>query len=317
MLARGKPGPRVARWGAKFVFFPLCFFAGALSLCPSGFAQTRNLVVTPVNPCNRRVLAGHHPFWATDQNDRGPIPPDLPLEQLAMVLSRPPEVQQAFDRYLSDLQDPASANYHHWLTSVEVGERFGASQNDIDAIQAWLHSQNLDVSSVANNRMVIRFGGTAAAIASAFGTEMHYFLIGGDQRISITSDPQIPAALAGIIKSVSGLSTPEIRPYNNADFVQAPMRIPAGEPSGDVAPDFTISANSHLIFPADFATIYNVGSGNITGAGQTVAIIGLARVYDQDILNFEALSALASKTETVLIAKNGTDPGPPMTQLRP
>lgn len=313
MLARGKPGCRVARWEIKFVFPLLCFIGVAFSFCTTGFAQTRDLVVTPVNSGDHLVLAGHHPAWASVQNDRGAVPADLPLEQLALVLSRPPEVQQAFDQYLSDLQNPASVNYHHWLTPVEVGERFGASQNDINAIQAWLQSQNLTVSSVANNRVVIRFSGSASAIATTFGAEMHYFLVGGEQRVSISSEPQIPAALAGIIKSVIGLSTPEVHPFSQAGLVQVPTRNPTGNSAGGVSPDFTTSGGSHYLFPADFATIYNASVANITGAGQTIAIIGLARVYDQDILNFEALSGLAAKTENVMIAKNGTDPGAPMT----
>jgi subtilase family serine protease len=313
VLARGKPGCRVARRKVKFVFPLLCFFAGTFSFCTTGFAQPRDLVVTPLNSGIRLALAGHHPAWASVQNDLGAVPADLPFEQLALVLSRPPEVQRAFDQYLSDLQDPASANYHHWLTPVEVGERFGASQNDTNAIQAWLQSQNLTVSSVANNRVVIRFSGSASAIATAFGAEIHYFLVGGEQRVSITSEPQIPAALGGIIKSVSGLSTPDVHPLSQAGLVQVTTRNLTGNSAGGVSPDFTTSGGSHYLFPADFATIYNASVANITGAGQTIAIIGLSRVYDQDILNFEALSGLAAKTETVVIAKNGTDPGAPMS----
>jgi subtilase family serine protease len=313
VLTGGKPVRRVARWEIKFAISPLYLLAVALLLCTTGLAQTRNLVVTPVDPSNRRVLSGHHPAWATAQNDRGSIPDNLPLEQLALVLSRPPEVQQAFDQYLSDLQNSASTNYHRWLTPMEVGERFGASQNDINALQAWLQSQNLTVSSVANNRVVIRFSGPASAVAGAFGAEMHYFLVGGEQRISITSEPQIPAALAGIIKSVSGLSTPEVLPQSRSDVVQVPMRNLAGNSAGGASPDFNTSGGAHILFPADFATIYNVSAGNITGAGQTIAVVGESRVYDQDIMNFESLSGLASKTPTAVIPPNGVDPGPAAT----
>src|ERR1019366_4063118 len=113
----------------------------------------------------------------------------------------------------------------------------------------------------------------------------------------------------GIIKSVSGLSTPEVHPQSRSDVVQVPVRNLAGNSNGSVSPDFTMSGGAHILFPADFAMIYNVSAGNITGAGQTIAVVGESRVYDQDIINFESLSGLASKTPTVVIPTNGVDPG--------
>jgi len=258
-------------------------------------------------------MTGIRPQWASAQNDRGGVPANLPLEQLALVLSRSPQQQQAFEQFLSEQQDPASPNFHHWLTPVEVGERFGASQQDIDAIENWLQSQNLRVDSVANNRVIIRFSGTAANIAGAFGADMHYYLVDGEQRISIAAEPQIPAALAGVIKSVSGLSTLTLHPLNRAGVVQVPVQSLAVGSTGGVTPNFTTSGGNHYLAPADFATIYNVNTGNITGAGQTIAIVGISRVNNQDITNFQALTGLAAKTPTVIIPPNGIDPGPALT----
>jgi subtilase family serine protease len=288
-------------------------FALATFLCPPGHAQIRNLVVTQVNPAEHRAMTGIRPQWASAQNDRGGVPANLPLEQLALVLSRSPQQQQAFEQFLSEQQDPASPNFHHWLTPVEVGERFGASQQDIDAIGNWLQSQNLRVDSVANNRVIMWFSGTAADIAKAFGADMHYYLVDGEQRISIAAEPQIPAALAGAIQSVNGLSTLTLHPQNRAGVVQVPVQSLAVGSAGGVTPNFTTSSGNHYLTPADFATIYNVNAGNITGAGQTIAIIGIARVNNQDITNFQALSGLAAKTPTVVIPPNGIDPGPALT----
>ncbi|MBZ5662361.1 MAG: Ig-like domain repeat protein [Acidobacteriia bacterium] len=243
----------------------------------------------------------------------GAVPAGLALEQLSIVLSRTPEQQQAFEQFLAEQQDQASPNFHHWLTPVEVGERFGASQQDIDAVANWLQSQNLRVESVANNRMIIRFSGAAADVAGAFAAELHYFLVDGEQRMSITAEPQVPVALAGVIKSVSGLATLAVHPGSNAGIVQVPTRSLAADPGRDVTPDFSTGSGNHYIFPADFAIIYNVNVGNINGTGQTIAIIGIARVYDQDILNFQALSGLAQKAPTTIIPPNGVDPGPPQT----
>jgi hypothetical protein len=42
---------------------------------------------------------------------------------------------------LADLQNPASPNYHHWLTAAEYGDRFGLSAGDFGQTRAWLEAQ--------------------------------------------------------------------------------------------------------------------------------------------------------------------------------
>ncbi len=64
--------------------------------------------------------------------------------------------------------DPASPNYHQWLTPDEIGERFGLSDNDIAAITGWLQSQGLQVNWVAPSRVFIGFSGSAADVGRAF-----------------------------------------------------------------------------------------------------------------------------------------------------
>lgn len=48
----------------------------------------------------------------------------------------------------------------------------------------------------------------------------------------------------------------------------------------------------------------------IGGGGQTIAIIGRARVYDPDIENFASLAGVATEDPTVIVPPNGLDPGP-------
>jgi subtilase family serine protease len=316
MVSRGnhRRGSASRRFPSKLNWSLLTLLALGLLFSPAGRAQSSNRVVRPVNAGDRRPLAGHVPGWVSAQNDLGAVPSGLELEQLAIVLSRSPQQQQAFDQFLTEQQDPASPNFHHWLTPVELGERFGATQQDIDAISGWLQSQNLRVESVANNRMILRFSGSAEGVAAAFGAELHYFAVDGDQRMSVTVAPQIPAALADVIKSVSGLATLAVHPQIITSTAQVPVRNLSGDAGQGVTPDFTSgSSGNHYIFPADFATIYNVNVGNISGAGQTIAIVGIANVYVQDILNFQTLSGLAQKAPTTIIPPAGVDPGPPQT----
>jgi len=280
----------------------LCIFS------TSSPGQTTDSVIAPVDPAVRVTLQGQRAPWALPQNSQGPVPGYTMLEHLTLVLKRSPQRQKAFEQLLEELQDPASPNYHRFLTPVQVGERFGASEHDIDAISQWLRSQGLRVNSVANGRMMIDFGGNASVVSAAFATEMRYYLVNGERRVATAGDPQIPTALAGIIHSVSGLNTVDDHPYHGAGQAHVPA-----QGAGSDLPTLSIcngESCSYFITPDDFAVIYDVNNLYL-GLGQTIAIIGRARVYLPDLQNFESLTGITFPDPTVIVPSNGQDPGPP------
>ncbi len=277
----------------------------------SSLAQTGDLVNAPVDPAVRVVLRGQHAPWALPQNIRGPVPGETMLEHLTLVLNRSPQQQKAFEQFLQQLQEPSSPNYHRFLTPVQVGKRFGAAQHDIDAISAWLRSQGLRVNSVSNSRMMIDFSGTAGLVGAAFATEMRNYIVNGEQRMATADDPQIPAALAWVIQSVSGLNTVNDHSYHGAEQAQVPA------PSGHEMPELSICNGetcTNFVTPDDFYTIYDLSGAwnfDLQGGGETIAIIGRAKVYDPDIENFQTLSGLTKQDPTVIVPPNGLDPGAP------
>ncbi len=283
-----------------------------LSVVGSAFvhAQTADLVRAPVNPANRALLAGHHPEWANPQNDAGAVPADLAIEKLTIVLARSPQAEQAYTQFLQDQQNPASPNYHHWLTPVQIGQRFGVSAHDIHAVTAWLKSQGLNVDSISNSRERIVFSGPALALANAFGSDMHYYMVSGEKRISIAAEPQIPAALAAVVKSVSGLYTVKLYPQHKSIAVPVPLHNSAFNGEGIVGEGSFSGTN--YIFPADFAKIYNLDgiAGGINGAGQTIAIVGRSGVCNSDITDFATAAAVTANIPTVVVPPLGTAPTP-------
>src|SRR5579872_221649 len=245
------------------------FFLSTVSLllsllCGTLLAEdpSNNLVHSPVDPQSRVVLKGHHPLWANSKNDGGAIPGDLPIERATIVLNRAPRRQQAFEQFLRDQQTPASPEYHHWLTPAQIGQRFGVSAHDIAAVTGWLKSQGLTVDAISNSRQRITFSGSASTVATAFATEMHYFTVNGEKRIAINSEPQIPTALTGVINSISGLYTVKLHPQHGPETLHTTTHNIA-DAGVDPQPELTLSTGSHVIAPADFATIYNLNG--ITG----------------------------------------------------
>jgi subtilase family serine protease len=277
------------------------------SMIPLAHAQSTNLVLAPVDPGNRSALKGHHPAWASAQNDAGAVPADLALERLTIVLNRPPQVEAAFKQFIADQQNPQSPNYHHWLTPVEIGKRFGVSAHDLDAVTGWLQTQGLTVDDISNSRVRVTFSGPAANVANAFGGQLHYFQVGEEKRISLTGAPQIPVALSGLVRAISGLSTVKTQPQHRVKTAKVPVK----ESSLRSLPELTLSDGSHAIAPADFATIYNLNSG-FNGTGQTIAIIGRSGVCAADITNFATLSGVTINGPTVIVPPLGVTPPTPL-----
>ena len=272
----------------------LCIFS------TSSRAQTSDSVIAPVDPAVRVTLRGQRAPWALPRNSQGPVPGYTMLEHLTLVLKRSPQRQKAFEQFLQQLQDPASPNYHRFLTPVQVGERFGASEHDIDAISQWLRNQGLRVNSVANSRMMIDFSGNASLVGAAFATEMRYYLVNGEQRMATADDPQIPTALAGIIQSVSGLTTVNDRPYHGAGQAQVPAQgVGVDSPALTVCKAAVAATSSTS---DDFAVIYDVSSASYTGADKRLPSSDDARVYDPDMQNFRVrLTGITFTLPTVIV----------------
>ncbi len=272
-------------------------------------AAARNLVTAQVDSSQRFMLADRRPAWTTVQNDRGAVPDDLPLQSLTLTLNRSPEREQAFQQLLKDQQDPTSPDYHRWLTPVELGERFGASQHDLDAIGAWLSAQGLHVDAIANSRTRISFSGAAVSVGKAFSAPLHYYGVDGETRVSNAVDPQIPAALATVVQSIAGLHSVK---YHPAHRMTQPQRTAPGPVVQPQASNCSGGSCDYFLFPGDFAKIYDLPS-TYTGTGQSIAIVSRARVYDGDNSNFMTRAKVTFAAPTVIVPPGGVDPGPPAT----
>ena len=259
---------------------------------------------------------------AQKQYDQGAVDPQFKFSYVTLLTSPSASQQRALDKLLADQQDPASPNYHKWLTPEQYGERFGLSQNDLSKITAWLKAQGFTVLSVAPGRNSIIVSGTAAQFESAFQTEFHRYNVDGESHIANATPLKIPAAWSGIVTVVRGLH----------DFRMKPMGVRKGLHPNYYDNIFTIP---DFIAPGDIATIYDIKplyAAGFDGTGQKLAVVGQTDIYLADINDFRSgfglsqISGCTTNTNGVITACSSsssnlqyirdpliTDPGIPDT----
>jgi len=202
---------------------------------------------------------------ANADNDLGAVGDGLILDHMMLQLKRSPEQEQAAVRFVDELHNSKSPNFHKWITAAEFGKNYGLAEADIQTITGWLVSHGFTVNSVYQNGLVIDFSGSAGQVGRAFHTSIHNLNVNGVRHIGNVSDPQIPAALAPAVAGVVSLH----------DFRPSKMSRPKYT--------FTYQGQQYqAVVPADLATIYDISalfSKGTTGSGQTVAVIEDSDLY--------------------------------------
>jgi hypothetical protein len=213
---------------------------------------------------------------------------------MILLLQTRVSARDSIDSLVADLNNPGSPNYHHWLTPEQYGKRFGITDDDLSDVTDWLQLHGFTIDEIAPGRGWINFSGNVGQVERAFHTSIHDYDVDGKQYHANTKDPEIPRALADVVKGVVTLHNFPKKPMNHG-FKPVP---------------FYTSGTSHYVSPADFATIYNVGplySAGINGTGKTIAIVGRTDIALADVQYFRSFFGLVANDP--VFVHNGTDPG--------
>jgi subtilase family serine protease len=214
-----------------------------------------------------------------------------------MILTLKPDAAQqaALEQLVGAQHDPASSAYHQWLTPEEYGQRYGASQNDVEQIVDWLGSHGLESVEVGPGHSSIVFSGAAAQVEEAFHTQIHAYRVAGELHHANASDPEIPDAFSDVVAGIVSLH----------DFRSEPMHTPLQPPVTELS-----AGNTHYMAPADFATIYDVAplyQQGIDGSGQSIAIVGRSNIKIADVRQFRSTFGLPANDPQIIV--NGVNPG--------
>ena len=263
------------------ISLPAGFLVCLLCLTSFSAAQSgpRDRILHAISDSQLTTLRGNmHPL-ARPQFDQGEVSPGLQMHGISMMFQLSASQQADLAQFLAELHDPASPNYHKWITPGQYAARFGMSQDDLNRVTSWLQSQGFTGIHIAPTHQRISFDGTAARVEAAFHTQIHNFQESGETHFANASEPSLPSAFAGTVLAFSHLDNFRPKPR---------LRHPN--------PRFTSSqTGNHFLSPGDFATIYDLKplyNAGLDGTGVTIAVIGQTFINVARANNFRSLSGL-------------------------
>ena len=130
-----------------------------------------------------------------------------PAQMLRLTLTLEPRNGDEFERFLRDVQDPGSPQFHRFLSFDEWKRRFAPLDGDVARVEAWGRGSRLSAIHRFRNNLALKIEGTAAAVENAFGVELHQYQLGARRFFSNDRDPILPPELAGVLKNVQGLNS--------------------------------------------------------------------------------------------------------------
>src|SRR5215469_14120837 len=88
-------------------------------------------ITRPIDVSRRTTLASHVHQKAIPANDRGRVAPSMKLSYVTVMLTQSDAQKADLQKLLADQQNPASPDYHRWLTPAQYADRFGVAPQDI------------------------------------------------------------------------------------------------------------------------------------------------------------------------------------------
>ncbi|MDH6125444.1 S53 family peptidase [Kitasatospora sp. GP82] len=265
---------------------PLPIIALAASPAFAAQTETRQAAAQPVALHGNVVPAVSH------STRTGEVAAD---SRITLAISLNQQDTAGLDTFLTQVTDPKSPDYEHYLTVDQFAQRFGASPATIAKVTAYLKAQGLTVGAVTANRLTLEATGTAAQVQKAFGTKLATFHDTTTNRdfYANTDAPVLPSEIASVVSDVSGLN-------NYAKYRHFS--------TGKLSPEAATRAPSGLS-PAKARSAYNLNSAlsaGYTGKGQTVAVAEFSAFQQSNIAAYDKYFNLTPPTPTVVSAGGGT-----------
>ncbi len=286
--------------------------AATLSAAPAGAAAGSG----------RSTLAGSQPAWANARALRSAAPAtDYVNLRVNLGWRNEAAAQQA----ALAVSTPGSRRYRKFLSPAQFRQQFAPSQSEVTAVQQFLRNAGFAVVNTPTNNHFVAAEGTVAQAQAAFAVQLGEYSAFGKSLRAPESAVSVPASLAGIVESVTGLdqSSELMAPTNSQgnrpdQSHGAPgIGFRAGRPCSLWYGQKTVATPNAPAYgtsskplapcgytPAQVRGLYGLDKVAADGTGQTVAFVGAnaSPTLQQDVSEYSTRHNLPAPSITELVA---------------
>lgn len=236
-----------------------------------------------------QVLRGHVPSATTGLRSTGRLSSSTNLH---LAISLPLRDQAGLTSLLGEINDPASPNYHHYLTPEQFADKFGPTESDYQAVIQFAKANRLTVRGTHSNRILLDVNGTVADIEKTLHVTMQVYQHPTENRTFYAPDAEPALNLTVPVLQVSGLDDYSLaRPRLSSTLLA--QRSDASPNSG--------SGTGGAYMGKDFRAAY-VPDSTLTGSGQVVGLLQFDGYSASDITYYENKAGLPNVTlQNVLV----------------
>src|SRR5208283_931289 len=230
---------------------------------------------------DRQFLRGHIPEAVSHLQPTGHYPG---TNHLNLAIGLPLRNEAALDELLQQIYDPASPNFRHYLTSEQLAERFGPTEQDYQAVIDFAKANGLTVTGTHPNRVVVDVSGSVADIERVFHVSMHTYAHPQETRTFYAPDTEPSLDLAVPVLHVSGLDNYSLPHPADLRVKKLSERTANATPNSGAGPGGGYMGN-------DFRQAYIPGV-SLTGSGQSVALVEFDGYVSNDIAAYIKMAGL-------------------------
>jgi subtilase family serine protease len=207
----------------------------------------------------------------------------LPVDsRLNLAIGLPLRNKEALTALLHDIYDPASPNFHHYLTPEQFTEKFGPTEQDYQAVTAFARANGLQVTTAYANRQLLDVSGSVGAIERALHLTLNVYRHPTENRTFYAPAVEPSLNLSVPILHISGLDNYELpRPHLVANHLTKDQNALPNAGSG---PNGTYMGK-------DFRAAY-VPDSTLGGTGQAVGLFEFDGYNAGDIAYYENAAGL-------------------------
>jgi subtilase family serine protease len=253
----------------------------------------------------RQMLHGHVPA-AVEAFHLSPVGQLPSATHLQLRIMLPPRNQDVLNQLTEEMNNPASTNFHRYLTPAQYDEQFAPTVEDYQAVIEFARTNGLMVIGTVPGRTIVQVDAAVADIERTLHTTMRVYQHPSEARTFFAPDVEPSLDLAVPVLAISGLDNyvlPQTRshahgpPAPTAAGWPSAATVNAGNGQGSSIPgtgsytNFEGTTWGDLFMGSDFRHAFATGI-SLKGAGQVVGVLEWDSFTPADITTYEQTAGL-------------------------